>query len=168
MVKGDRPPPLSWHPRFSIDPHPFARGGSVAICAVSAMHIAQAVLLMQSSAAANATPISALIYVFAKFGSAVGLPYFVWWLPPALCASAALALVGALFRLGWIRLAIFIPQHFLLGAMVVGSIYAVGQGAYLDGTVKPWQHIAADQIGMLALFIVYSSAILRRCSDPDG
>jgi hypothetical protein len=41
-------------------------------------------------------------------------------------------------------------------------------GPPLDGTVEPWEHIAADQTALLALFVIHTSAILRRARDPRG
>lgn len=140
----------------------------MAICSISVMHIYQASLLIYAAATANATPIAALIYAFVKTGDAAGLPDLVWWLPWVLIASACIALVGAVFRFGWIRLALFLPQHLFLAGQMAGCVAAMIHGAYLDNTIKPWEHISADQAGVIALFVIHSSAILRRCRDPNG
>jgi hypothetical protein len=147
----------------TLDPHPFARGGSVAICAVSVMHLIQAGLLLWSPAAGNATGMRALLTVLdaAGGGSAEGAA-------PAMVIAALLAAAGALLRLGWVRLLIFVPQHLVLGVMALGGLYAASRGAYLDGTVIGWEHILADQLPLAALFVVHSSAILRRAWDPNG
>jgi hypothetical protein len=148
--------------RLSLDPHPFSRGGSVAICAVSLLHFIQATLYLYSDVAGNATPLRGLLYVFWAFGIAPKLAI------PILMVSAMLGLVGALCRLGWIRLAIFLPQHLCLGIMAGGGVFAAWQGAYLDGTALPWVHILVDQIPVSAIFLVHTSAIVRRARDPNG
>jgi len=79
--------------------------------------------------------------------------------------SAILGLAGALLRLDWIRLALFMPQQIVLGIMAGGGMLAAHQGMYFDGTIVPWQHIYVDQMGMVALFIAHLFAILRRCWD---
>ena len=154
--------------RIGGDRWPLDRRGSDAICAVAVMHIAQAALLLQSAAAANATSVAALIYAFAGFGIFVGMPDLVAGLPLVMIFTAAMALVGALFRIGRPRLALFFPQHFLLFIMLVGAAIAVSHGAYLDHTPKPWQHIAADQLPVLVLFYLHARAIIRRAREPNG
>lgn len=143
-----------------LDPHPFNRGGSIAILSVSIMHIVQSCLLFLFPAAGHATNLKAfLIFLhIAKidFGSDI------------LFITAILALIGTLFHLGWIRLALFIPQHFILGVMTLGGMYAAYRGQYLDGTIMQWEHIFTDQLPLLALFIVHSSAIIRRARDSNG
>ncbi len=148
--------------RLELDPHPFSRGGSAAICAVSGMHFLQAVLLLSTTTAGNATPLRGFLYFLWAFD--VGL----WTAPWFLVAAATLGLIGALFRLGWIRLAVFLPQHFFLGIMAGGGMYAAWQGVYLDGTPMSWAHILTDQVPVSVLFFVYSSAIVRRARDPNG
>jgi hypothetical protein len=148
--------------RFELDPNPFARGGSVAIFCVSLMHILQAMLIFDSNYTLNATGIKALNIVFDK------LDFDINYLAGLMIFTAILALFGTLMRLGWVRLAIFIPQHFILGVSALGGAFATINGAYLDGTVIAWQHIMADQTPAAMLFAVHSSAILRRARDPNG
>jgi hypothetical protein len=150
--------------RFEFDPHPFARGGSFAIFATSAMHLYQLFLMIASPASIKATCLYALVSVFHLFvrNDNMIVLYIL------LVASASLSLTGALFRLGWARLLIFLPQHFVLGIMAYGGLIAALEGRYLDGTVMDWSHISADQVGFICLFVVHSSAIVRRCRDPNG
>lgn len=155
---------MAYIPSIEIDRHPFARGGSVAICMVSLMHLTQAYLLLRSGLASNATSLAALVYASRWVDPDDGRHL----LAAILFCTASLALIGAFLRLGWIRMAIFLPQHFLLTVMMIGCMAAAWHGAYLDGTVKPWQHIAADQMTIVALWLVHASAIVRRARDPNG
>jgi hypothetical protein len=115
-------------------------------------------------AAIAATNLKAVLLAFGFFHLPTAAPD----LQMALCVGAALALVGAAFRVGLLRIAIFVPQHLLLGGMAWGGLLASYQGNYLDGTSMAWVHINADQVGYVALFVVHSSAIVRRCRDPNG
>lgn len=150
---------MNWPP---IDPDPFSRNGSIAIFATSIMHLIQATLISRFSEAANATDTTSLLFVFQTIGldkSAMVL---------LMVATATLATLGMLLRLGWTRLAMFMPQHFFLGVMAIGGIFAVAQGKYLDGTVVIWAHILTDQLPIIALFFVHSGAIIRRSWDLNG
>lgn len=151
--------------KIALDPHPFARGGSWAIVCVSAMHIFQAAMMLTWPVKAySATSLIALLKVFHVLGSPDGTHF----LSAVMIASALFGLWGATCRMGWARLAVFVPQHILLGIMTGGAVWAWLLGHYLDGTVVPWQHIATDQIVLIALFAVHTSAIVRRCRDPNG
>lgn len=142
---------------------PFTRNGAVAICAVSLMHIVQGVLILSSASAVNATPTTALLVVFHAADSPDGARFMAI----IVLLSAFTALAGTLLRVGWVRLATLMPQHFFLGIMAFGGMWAALHSAYLDGTARPWQHIATDQIGLVALFAIHSYAILRRAQDQD-
>lgn len=150
--------------KLKLDPHPFSRGGSIAIISICAMHIMQASLLLYSPAAGNATSMKALLLTIL----ALGIPGNDRALSYTMIITALLALYGAMFRVGKIRLAVFIPQHLMLGVMAIGGLWAAAHGAYLDGTAMPWVHILADQLGIVALFVVHTSAIIRRAQDPNG
>lgn len=157
-------------PHLAIDPHPLARGGSVAICAVSATNVYLACLMIANPLAANATNLTALVMGFAAIHAPDGL-HFV---EGVMLACAALAALGAVLRLGVIRVLMFIPQAVLLGGVAYGGQHAAWIGHYLDGTAHypngvpiPWQHISGDQICWTGLFIVYASAIARRCWEPN-
>ena len=155
---------MPFKPRLEIDRHWFARGGSVAIVCVSVLHIIQAGLLLHSAETVNSTSLLALVISLHTVYSGDALPV----VSTTMIITAMISLVGALFRLGWFRLALFMPQHFLLGIMAIGGIAASIQGHYLDGTVIAWSHILADQLSMTALFVIHSSAIIRRAGDPNG
>lgn len=147
-----------------LDKHPFARGGSVAIVVVSLVHIYQAVLWLRYPATGGAT---CLIYVLHAM-HALDSPDGRIFASSVMILAAILALIGGLFRFGWIRILLFIPQQALLCFMAGGGVVAIQQGAYLDGTIMPWQHISADQIWPIAVLVIHTSAILRRCWDPNG
>ena len=134
-----------------------------------------AALLLQQPLAGNATPLTALLVAFRALHAPDGTTFV------ALCmiCSALLGLIGAVMRLGWLRLALFMPQALILGFSAWGGFLATIHDHYLDGTAHypagppfygieiPWQHISADQMGLFALFVVHSSAIIRRCWDPS-
>jgi hypothetical protein len=149
--------------RLALDPHPFARGGSVAIVTISLVHVSQAVVVHLWPLSARATDIMGGVMVL-HFIHMTWLPC----LPLLLYLSSVLALFGALFQVGWMRLIVFVPQNLLLGAMAFGGVIAMIKGAYLDGTPMTWPHIYNDQIWVAAMWVVHSSAILRRCWDPNG
>lgn len=149
---------------ISFDRRFFARGGSVAIISVSAMHLYQAGLMLVWASAAGATPILEII----QAANRVGLPHGTRFVAVCLIGSALLALFGVACRLGRVRVLLLALQHLLVGIMAYGGIRASLLGRYLDGTTIPWPHIAADQAGLLALFAIHTGAILRRCWDPDG
>lgn len=153
---------MPYRVRLERDPHPFARGGSFAICAVSVMHAAQAGLLFWTHAGGDSTPVRALLFILWTFG--IGPRVAI----PILITTSALAMLGAMCRLGWVRLLVFVPQHFCLGVMAFGGLYAASRGSYLDGVVMPWGHILTDQLPISALFAVHTSAIVRRARDPNG
>jgi hypothetical protein len=147
-----------------LDPHPFSRGGSWAIVTISAMHVYQSAMLQFNPAALHATDLAALVMAFRYIHLMDGILF----LQVIMVLSSGAALCGAFYRLGYVRLIIFMPQHLLLAAMAWGGIVAAIHGSYLDGTPMAWAHISADQIGYMALFSIHSSAIVRRCRDPNG
>lgn len=136
----------------------------MAIVAIALMHVYQSWLMYKNVAALGATNLTAVLLAFRFNHLANGMAY----MQLMMCAAAALALFGAFCRLGWVRIVIFIPQHLILGAMAWGGVYAAHVGHYLDKTPMAWSHISADQFGYVALFVVHSSAIVRRCRDPNG
>ena len=145
---------------IEFDLHPFIRGGSVCIVSVSVMHILQGFMLMQFPATGRATDVIMFLTVFhaSKIEAELllisgGFLGFFFW---------------AVLRLGFIRLMLFLPQHFFLGIMALGALVAVVQGSYLDGVIMEPSHILADQLPIFALFIVHSSAIIRRSRAPNG
>lgn len=149
--------------RFSLDPHPFWRAGTGPILVVCAMQIVEAGMLLGFPPAVGATPLLAMLISLQVMGLGS-----VHGLAICLLIGAALAVVGAIFRIGCARLAILMPQNFLLGVMAFGGIVAAAHGRYLDGTTIPGVHIFADQLGMLALLVIHSVAIIDRSRDPDG
>ncbi len=147
-----------------LDPHPFSRGGSWAILTISMMHIYQALILSWWPQALRATDMTALFLALRMINLQIHVPS----LQIIMILSSILALIGAFFRVGRIRLIVFLPQHLIIGAMAWGGLYASYVGHYLDGTHVSWAHISVDQIGYLSLFSIHSSAIIRRYRDPNG
>jgi hypothetical protein len=146
------------------DPHPFARGGSVAIVSTSIMHMMQAAMMWEWPSAAGSTGLIAVIHVM----GVIGAPESRVFAGSVMMLSAGMALIGAYYRLGYVRLLLFTLQHFVLGVMAAGGVWAVVRGRYLDGTVIPAPHIFTDQCVLIALFVIHTSAIIRRCRDPNG
>lgn len=147
-----------------LDPHPFARGGSVAIVSVSVVHLVDTLWMLIFPVSRDATCMSAIISVMHAVAPWLGIN----GLAVFMAISAVVALMGAFCRLGFIRLAAFLPQHLFLGMMTAGGLYAAKAGAYLDGTVMAGAHVFTDQNMYIAMFVVHSSAILRRARDPNG
>jgi hypothetical protein len=140
----------------------WARGGAMTILICVLMHSYQGILLLAAPHAINATPLLALSTVFRAL-EIRDAHLLLGWL---LIVSSALAGGGALARVGRLRIWLFLPQHFFLGVMATGGIWASFLGHYLDGTVIPWQHISADQAPIAALFLVHTVAIVLRCWEP--
>lgn len=160
---------MKYIPKIEFDKHPFLRAGSFVIICISIMQIIQGILRLYSPYAGDATNIKALLMFLKNIGIDyiyLGLSYEIK--PWILVIAGVLGLFGTLLRLGWIRIASFIPQHFILGTMAIGAIYAAYIGQYLDGTPMHWEHILTDQIPVIALFLVHSNAIIRRVNDPNG
>ena len=148
---------------WSPDPRPFARDGTFTIVAISLMSIAQAANLVIWPVSGHATAVFALLVAFSVI---VGQhPNIVAGI---MVGAAILALAGALYRIGRIRLAMFGPQQFLLLVMAAGGLKAAHDGAYLDGTVINWAHILSDQLVTTVLFVTHWNATVRRSRDPYG
>lgn len=136
--------------------------GTAAILYICAAHLVQAVLILLYWTAGGSTPLLAL----------AGAIHAVDGVSPdetaiVLLVTLTLAAWGTLFPLGRYRVLLFLPQQFLLGIMGFGGLVAAWHGAYLDGTVIPWPHIATDQIAWLALFFIHMNAIVRRSRDRE-
>lgn len=160
---------LTFVPNIKVAPHPLARAGSIAICTVSTMHIVQASLLLHNTSTGNATSVDALIWGVRAIGHSMHCTRISSEsIAIIMICSAIIALMASTLRLGWVRLTLFLPQHCILGIMTIGGLWAAYLGSYLDHTAKPWEHILADQITLLALFVIHTSAILRRARDPNG
>ncbi len=150
-----------------FDRQPFLRGGSFCIIFVSLMHSIQSVMLIYLPHTGDATNMAAFLIFLKQIcldASVLGFnikPYIF-------ILTSIMALCGTLLRLGWIRICLLIPQHFILGIMSIGGLYAAWIGMYLDGVPMQWEHILADQMPLLALFLVHSTAIIRRVNTPNG
>jgi hypothetical protein len=147
-----------------IDRTAWRRAGTLTIVSVCLLHLYQSVMLGIDSAAVGATPLLALRDVLHAA--------HLYWphkshliLAVVLAVSAVTATAGALLSVGQARIWLLMPQHFLLGVMAGGGVWAAWIGRYLDGTVIPWAHISADQAPIMALFLAHTAAILRRCWD---
>jgi len=141
---------------------PLSKAGAPTIFITSSMHLSQAFVIAKDPNAVGATytlgilkAIQSLFHVSDHAGAVVG----------AMVVVALLALSGITLRLGKIRLAMLLPQHLLLGAMAIGGLAAIWQGAYLDGTLIDRGHIYVDQIVCTALWWAHSYAILGRARD---
>lgn len=146
---------------------PPSRLASSVIVVISLMHVYQASLILWGHRAGNATALRAVIEVFRIMQH----PDMV---ASAMVASAVLAVIGTMFRLGWARMLIFfIPQNIFTAAMAAGGLVATYDGAYLDGTrTYPdgspigWAHISGDQVAFSALLVLHFLATWRRCREP--
>lgn len=145
--------------KFGLDPHPLERAGTGAILLVSLMQLVEIALFLAFPSAIGATPLLALLF------TAAGRTHF---LAAGMLVSIALAAIGAFCRIGWPRLLLLIPQHFLLGVMALGYVAAAFRGSYLDATPMGWPHIAAEATIVTTLWLVHSHAIVRRARDPNG
>ena len=143
---------------WRLESNAFNRRGSPAICIASIMHLANAYLIVFYPLSVGATNILAL-QQWAAFGGPVFL------IVAEIIVSVALALYGTLFRVGWPRIVLLLPQQYLLSVMAYGGVAATVAGRYLDGTLIPNSHILNDQLGYVALFAIHFDAIIRRTRD---
>jgi hypothetical protein len=125
---------------------------------VSFMYVAWAVLLLWLPGAGRATPVnpvsSLLSYralaVAVFLGAAVAAQVAMWFhFHPRHAFLPDRFLVLAL-----------LPQQFLLLVSAFGGIRAAVLGHYADGTVRPWQFIVADQLPVILLALIYTTAML--------
>ena len=136
--------------------------GAPTICFVSLLHTFQAFVLLLWPVAVLATPLYAIRDVLHALGWEGAHPYLIALILLVSSNVASYAAVAPRLRF---RLWFFVPQNLLLAVMAVGGIVASTAGAYLDGTVIPWPHIAADQAPVFALLSAHTVAIARRCAE---
>jgi hypothetical protein len=137
---------------WTLDSVAFWRNASAVICIISAWHFTQALtMIFFYPSAVNPSSLLAL-HRWVAFGI---VPVSTPWLVAVMLASVAMAVYGALFRVGWLRLGFFVPQQWLLGIMGWGGVYAALQGAYLDGTPIPLPQIFNDQSVYITVFLVH-------------
>lgn len=81
--------------------------------------------------------------------------------------TALMAAYGTLFRVGWARIFVLLPQQFVLGAMAAGGLFAAWEGSYLDSTVVTRSHILGDQLAWAVIFVLHGISIYRRSGQVD-
>lgn len=128
------------------------------VALVSLLHLAWAALVIASPVAARSTPIAAVVAVTGSRGGAVA----------ALAGTAVLALAVSWVqhssrtpdvRPGTLALGL-IPQQFFILASAAGGIGAAVVGHYADGVIRPWQFIIGDQLPVILIAFLYSTAII--------
>lgn len=123
---------------------------------VSVLHLLWAGLLLWSPAAAHSTPVEAVVSVTHNRAGAVAL----------LAGTGVLALIAAWLherhrslRPAYLAL-LLIPQQILLVVSAAGGITAALRGHYADGVARPWQFILGDQLPVILIALLYTTAIL--------
>lgn len=128
------------------------------ILMVSFLHLTWAALLLSSASAAHSTPVGAVITVLHSRSAAV----------VALAGTGLLALLAAWFhenplhrsmRPRYLAL-LLVPQQILLIMSAAGGISAAINGHYADGVARPWQFILGDQLPVILVALLYTTAIL--------
>ena len=142
----------------------WTRPGTQDITVICALHLYQLTVMFFRPAASNSTCIRALFDILRLFVSEDGTEYIYGFVYGAIL----LALLGSYGKLGWVRLALLVPQQMVLAGMAYGGIWATIHGRYLDGTVVPSAHISVDQSGYVALCAMHFLAILRRAKVRNG
>lgn len=109
---------------------------------VSTMHIIQGLLLALSATAGNATALFALSHIM-----------------PTSMLSALLVSTGllGLVRKWWAA----VPQQIVLSFSAVTILMSIFRGQYADGTVINSMHIAADQLIILLLAVMYPYTVAK-------
>lgn len=132
-------------------------GSLYVITATSVLHLAWMILLFLSAAAAFSTPVSGVITVLGSryaaalaLGAAALLAIIVAWL----YRSPRHAPATRLMTLG------LIPQQFLLLLSALSGIRAIAESHYADGVVRAWEFIAGDQLPVILIALLYTTAIL--------
>jgi hypothetical protein len=136
---------------------------TLTLLSVAALHLYQGAMSLAFESAMGATQLLAVRDVLQAYGLsaghiAVGM---------ILVISALMSAVGAAYRIGRARMLLFVPQHFLLGVMTGGGVWATVAGHYLDRTVIPWQHISVGEAPTAALLLAHTAAVLYRCWSPE-
>jgi hypothetical protein len=125
---------------------------------VSFMYAAWAVLLVWLPGSGRATPVSPLSSLLSYRAAAVAV-----FLGAVVLAQAAMWFHfhprHALLPDRFLVLAL-LPQQFLLLVSAFGGIRAAALGHYPDGTVRPWQFIMADQLPVILLALIYTTAMV--------
>jgi hypothetical protein len=127
------------------------------ITATSVLHLAWTILLVLSASTAFSTPVSGVISLTgSRYAAAITLG-----------AAALLALfVGWLYRserhspATWTMTIGLVPQQFLLLVSALSGIRAIAVGHYSDGTARAWEFIAGDQLPVIIITLLYTTAIL--------
>jgi len=132
---------------------------------VAVVHLWTAIIMYGHREVANVTSVYALLYSLGEFGISAGAAI------PILIVTSVLALVGAQYRLGWLRIVAYLPQQVFLMVMAAGGPVAAYLGHYLDNTASPtitWAFISTDQMWVSCVFVVHLSGVIRRLRDPNG
>lgn len=115
------------------------------------LHYAWAGLLAYSPDAGHSTPVAGVIDVVGGRWQAVAV----------FGITALLAQIGVMRRKPMrLRSLMLLPQQIVLLISAEAGLHAVIAGHYADGVLRPWPFILSDQLPMILVALLYTSAIL--------
>lgn len=77
-----------------------------------------------------------------------------------LVSAALLALASLRVRRASLAIALAVPLHVLLTMSAFSIVQRIIEGRFADGTVRPWQFIAVDQVAFVVLATGYTIAFI--------
>ena len=77
----------------------------------------------------------------------------------AICTSISIA-KNSKITWGW-RIGLLVPQMYFLLLTVAGEVQMITRESYADGTLRPWVFIAADQVLVIILGILFWLSFLH-------
>lgn len=99
----------------------------------------------------QATPIMGLLKIF-KGSDNLAVVLFL---------SVTASMASFFTRSALTKTMCLMPQQALITMVALSSLSAVLVGKYADGTVKPWQHILADQALVILVAVFHTIALTR-------
>jgi hypothetical protein len=120
---------------------------------VVALHVAWGLMVAISPHSTDSTPLHTLDVV---------IPTRALLAASLLTAGTLAALANHTRKIGIVTLLCLIPQQGFLIITAAGAVFAVTNGHYADGVVRPFFFILADQFAVISLPFWYTAAILDK------
>ena len=121
-----------------------------------ALHLWWSVMLILSPSPCNITAIAFLHNRFNLSRTGMAILFSL----VAMIAWTALLEIVPISR--FMRIALLIPQQFMLLLSAGGAIQAMIRSSFADGVQRPWPFIASDQFPAVLVAICHTCAILER------
>lgn len=133
--------------------------GKYIVLFASLLHLVWAGLLFSSEGAGYSTPVAVLLKVFGGEVRAgivlLAVSVAAMWYPFRQYEVSARAIAATL-----------IPQQIILLISAGGALWAVLQGHYADGVIRPFAFILSDQLPSILLALIYTATVLEAAFNP--